>query len=219
MIKFIDLFLHVDRYLADIISFFGSWTYVILFVVIFVETGLVVTPFLPGDALLFAVGTFAGADMLNIWGAYFTLLIAAILGDTVNYWIGNYIGPKVFNERKSRFFKKEYLDKTNHFYEKYGGKTIIIARFVPIVRTFAPFVAGVGKMHYATFLYYNVFGGFIWVTLLVSLGYFMGGVPLIKANFEYAIFVIVALSLLPMLLEYIKHKRSSINNKELNKNQ
>jgi len=202
-----DFILHIDKYLADLIGYFGSWTYVMLFAIVFAETGLVVTPFLPGDSLLFAVGTLAGGGLLNIWISYFTLLVAAILGDTVNYWIGHYIGPKVFSKENSRFFKKEYLEKTREFYEKYGGKTIIIARFLPIIRTFAPFVAGVGKMHYGTFFFYNIFGGFIWVTSLVFAGFYLGGLSFIKANFEYAIFAIIALSLLPMIIEYIKYKR------------
>jgi len=202
-----DFILHVDKHLADLICYFGSWTYVMLFVIVFAETGLVITPFLPGDSLLFAVGTLAGGGLLSIWISYFTLLVAAILGDTVNYWIGHYIGPKVFSKENSRFFKKEYLEKTREFYEKYGGKTIIIARFLPIIRTFAPFVAGVGKMHYGTFFFYNIFGGFIWVTSLVFAGFYLGGLSFIKANFEYAIFAIIALSLLPMIIEYIKYKR------------
>lgn len=204
--EFFDPILHIDKYLADLIGFFGSWIYVMLFAIVFAETGLVVTPFLPGDSLLFAVGTLAGGGLLNIWISYLTLLIAAILGDTVNYWIGHYIGPKVFNKENSKFFKKEYLEKTREFYEKYGGKTIIIARFLPIIRTFAPFVAGVGKMHYITFFFYNVFGGFIWVTSLVFAGFYLGGLSFVKANFEYAIFAIITLSLLPMLIEYIKYK-------------
>jgi len=202
-----DFILHIDKHLADLIGYFGNWTYVMLFAIVFAETGLVVTPFLPGDSLLFAVGTLAGGGLLNIWISYFTLLVAAILGDTVNYWIGHYIGPKVFSKENSRFFKKEYLEKTREFYEKYGGKTIIIARFLPIIRTFAPFVAGVGKMHYGTFFFYNIFGGFIWVTSLVFAGFYLGGLSFVKANFEYAIFAIIALSLLPMIIEYIKYKR------------
>ncbi|MBU0722506.1 DedA family protein [Patescibacteria group bacterium] len=209
-----DFILHIDKHLADLIVFFGGWTYVMLFAIVFAETGLVVTPFLPGDSLLFAVGTLAGGSLLNIWISYFTLLIAAILGDTVNYWIGHYIGPKVFSKENSRFFKKEYLEKTREFYEKYGGKTIIIARFLPIIRTFAPFVAGVGKMHYGTFLFYNIFGGFIWVTSLVFAGFYLGGLSFIKANFEYAIFAIIAFSLLPMFIEYLKYKRRPKISKE-----
>jgi len=202
-----DFILHVDKYLAAAINFLGGWVYVVLFAIVFAETGLVITPFLPGDSLLFAAGTLAGGGLLNIWIVYFSLLIAAISGDTVNYWIGNYIGPKVFSRGNSRFFKKEYLEKTREFYEKYGGKTIIIARFVPIVRTFAPFVAGIGKMRYSTFFFFNVLGGFIWVTSLIFVGFYFGGLSFVKANFEYVIFVIIALSLLPMFIEYIKYKR------------
>jgi membrane-associated protein len=205
-----DFILHVDKYLADMIGFFGGWSYVLLFMIVFAETGLVVTPFLPGDSLLFAVGALAGGGLLNVWVSYFTLLVAAIFGDAVNYWIGHYIGPKVFNKENSRFLKKEYLEKTREFYEKYGGKTIVIARFLPIIRTFAPFVAGVGKMHYSTFFFYNVFGGFIWVTSLFFAGFYLGGLPFIKANFEYAVFAIVAFSLLPMIIEYFKYKRGPI---------
>lgn len=209
-----DFVLHIDKYLADLIGYFGSWTYVMSFAIVFAETGLVITPFLPGDSLLFAVGTLAGGGLLSIWISYFTLLIAAFLGDTINYWIGYYIGHKVFSKENSRFFKKEYLEKTREFYEKYGGKTIIIARFLPIIRTFAPFVAGVGKMHYGTFFFYNIFGGFIWVTSLVFAGFYLGGLSFVKANFEYAIFAIIALSLLPMFIEYLKYKRGPKISKE-----
>jgi len=211
-----DFILHIDKYLADLISYFGSWIYVILFIIIFSETGLIVTPFLPGDSLLFAVGALSGGGLLNIWISYFILLIAAILGDTVNYWIGHYIGPRVFNKENSRFFKKEYLEKTRGFYEKYGGKTIVIARFLPILRTFAPFVAGVGKMHYGTFLFYNIFGGFVWVTFLVFTGFYLGGLWFVKANFEYAILIIIIVSILPMIMEYIKYKRGpKVSKKEI----
>jgi membrane-associated protein len=205
--EILDFILHVDQYLSSAIDFFGIWTYGILFAIVFAETGLVVTPFLPGDSLLFAVGTLAGGGMLDIWTAYAALLLAAILGDTVNYWIGHYAGPKVFKKEDSRFFKKEYLEKTSQFYEKYGGKTIILARFLPIIRTFAPFVAGVGKMHYRTFFFYNVAGAFIWVSSLTFSGFYLGGLPFVKENFEYAIFTIIALSLMPMFFEYIKYKR------------
>jgi len=204
--EFFDFILHVDEHLAAAITFFGGWTYAVLFLVIFVETGLVVTPFLPGDSLLFAVGTLAGAGLLNLGTAYFTLVLAAVLGDTVNYWVGHYVGPRVFSEKNARFFKKEHLERTRAFYQKYGGKTIVLARFVPIVRTFAPFVAGVGKMHYPAFLLYNVCGGFAWVTLLIFAGFYLGGLPFVRANFEYAIFAIIALSLLPMLIEYLKQR-------------
>lgn len=202
----INIFLHLGDSLGAIINQFGPLTYVVLFGVIFAETGLVVTPFLPGDSLLFIVGAFSGTGHLNIVISYTTLLIAAILGDSVNYWIGNKLGPKVFSKENSRIFNKAYLEKTREFYEKYGAKTIIIARFVPIVRTFAPFVAGIGKMNYKTFLTYNLVGGFIWVTSLTFAGYFFGNQPIIKNNFETAIFVIIGISLLPMIFEFAKHK-------------
>lgn len=207
--EIINSILHVDESLASIINLFGPSTYVILFLIIFAETGLVVTPFLPGDSLIFAVGTLAGGNYLNILIIYFTLLIAAILGDTVNYWIGHHLGMRVFTKENSRIFKKEYLEKTIEFYKKHGGKTIILARFVPIMRTFAPFVAGVGKMHYATFLLYNVTGGFIWVTSLTFAGYFFGQIPFIKDNFEYVVIGIVFISLLPIITGFVKHKYAS----------
>ncbi len=202
-----DLVLHFDEHLANIIAFFGPFTYVILFLIVFAETGLVVTPFLPGDSLLFVVGTLAGGGFLNIWIAYFSLLIAAILGDTVNYWIGHHIGPKVFSRENSKIFNKAYLEKTRGFYEKHGGKTIILARFLPIIRTFAPFVAGVGNMHYRTFIFFNVVGAFIWVTSLIFAGYFFGGLPFIKENFEFAVIGIIVVSLIPAVIEFIQHKR------------
>jgi membrane-associated protein len=203
----LDLFLHLDDHLGTIIEQFGAFTYVILFFIIFGETGLVVAPFLPGDSLLFVSGTLAGADLLNIWVVYLSLLAAAIAGDTVNYWIGHAIGPKVFSKQNSRIFKKEYLEKTREFYEKYGGKTIILARFFPIIRTFAPFVAGVGKMHYQTFLLYNVVGGFLWVTFFTFAGYFFGGLAFIQHNFHYAVVGIIFISLIPMIAEFINYKR------------
>lgn len=202
----LDFFLHLGDYLGMIIEAFGIWTYVILFLVIFAETGLVVTPFLPGDSLLFLVGAFAGLGYLNIIVVYVLLLVAAILGDSVNYWLGNKIGPRVFNKENSRVFNKEYLEKTRKFYDKYGAKTIIIARFVPIVRTFAPFVAGIGSMEYKTFFKYNIIGAFIWVTSLVFAGYFLGNNELVKKNIEVAIFLIIGISLLPMVFEFVKHK-------------
>lgn len=201
-----DFFLHIDVQLANIIMIFGPWTYVILFAIIFAETGLVITPFLPGDSLLFAVGALAGAGFLNIWITYVVMLAAAILGDTVNYWIGHHLGLRVFSNEKSHIFKASYLAKTNEFYRKHGGKTIILARFIPIVRTFAPFVAGVGKMHYKTFVWYNVVGAFTWVTLFIFIGYFFGGLPLVKDNFEYAVIFIIFISFVPMGIEYFRHK-------------
>jgi membrane-associated protein len=201
----IELFLHIDEYLAQIISQYGVWTYALLFLIIFLETGIVITPFLPGDSLLFAAGSFAALGVLNPWILVILLSIAAILGDTVNYWIGNYIGPKAFSGNV-RFLKKEYLDQTHAFFEKHGGKTIILARFVPIVRTFAPFVAGVGAMTYSKFILYNVFGGIIWVNIFVWLGYFFGNLPFVRKNFEIAILAIIFISVLPMVYEFIKAK-------------
>lgn len=204
-----DFILHFDEYVTNIIHLFGVFTYVILFFIVFAETGLVVIPFLPGDSLLFVVGTLAGSGYLNIWVIYCTLLIAAILGDSVNYWIGQHLGKRVFSKKNSRIFNKAYLEKTQEFYLKHGGKTIILARFLPIIRTFAPFVAGIGKMHYKTFLFYNVVGGCIWVTSLTFAGYFFGGLSLIKENFEYAVIGIVLASLMPAFIGYIKHTHAS----------
>ena len=203
--ELIEFFLHIDEYLKQIISQYGTWTYALLFLVVFVETGLVVMPFLPGDSLLFAAGTFAATGVLNPWWLVILLSIAAILGDTVNYWIGHYIGPRAFSGNV-RFLKKEYLDKTHAFFEKHGGKTIILARFVPIVRTFAPFVAGVGAMTYGKFILYNVVGGLIWVNLFTWLGYFFGNIPFVQKNFELAIIAIILVSVLPMVYEFVKAK-------------
>ena len=201
----IELFLHIDEYLAEIIAQYGTWTYALLFAVIFVETGLVIMPFLPGDSLLFAAGSFAALEVLSPWMLVLLLSIAAIVGDTVNYWIGHYIGPKAFSGN-IRFLKKEYLDKTHAFYEKHGGKTIILARFVPIVRTFAPFVAGVGAMTYKKFIVYNIVGGIVWVNIFVWLGYFFGNLPFVKKNFEIAILAIIFISVMPMIYEFAKSK-------------
>jgi membrane-associated protein len=201
----IELFLHLDEYLAEIITNYGTWTYALLFLVIFMETGFVVTPFLPGDSLLFAAGSFAALGVLSPWWLVILLSIAAVLGDTVNYWIGHFIGPKAFSGNV-RFLKKEYLDKTHQFYEKHGGKTIILARFVPIVRTFAPFVAGVGAMTYSKFILYNLIGGILWVNIFVWLGYFFGNLPFVKKNFEIAILAIIFISVLPMVYEFVKAK-------------
>jgi len=213
--ELLETIIHFDEHLANLIDSIGPFSYIALFLIIFAETGLVITPFLPGDSLLFVVGTLAGSDYLNIWVIYPTLLAAAILGDTVNYWIGHRLGPKVFSKENSKFFKKTYLEKTREFYAKHGGKTIILARFVPIVRTFAPFVAGIGKMHYPTFLLYNITGALIWVTSLTFAGYFFGGLQIIKDNFEYAVIIIVIISLLPMIIEYLKHKKPTLTKKQL----
>lgn len=204
---FIDIFLHLDRHLNTLIEGFGLWSYLILFLIIFAETGLVVTPFLPGDSLLFAIGNFAAMGSLRLDYILVGLGIAAVLGDSVNYAIGRFMGPKVFHKENSLIFKKEYLEKTHRFYERYGGKTIILARFVPIVRTFAPFVAGIGVMSYGRFIVYNVTGGILWISSFVLAGYFFGGLPVVKKNFTMVIFAIIFISILPGLIEYIRHRR------------
>src|SRR5687768_5358786 len=204
-IKFlIDLFLHLDEHLASIISQYGTWTYAILFLIIFMETGFVVTPFLPGDSLLFAAGTFAALGSMNVWLLIGLLIVAAIGGDTVNYWVGHYIGDRAYN---IKWIKREYLDRTHAFFEKHGGKTIFLARFVPIVRTFAPFVAGMGRMSYGYFFSYNVFGGIVWVFLFTLLGYFFGNIPFVKQNFELVIIAIILVSVLPAVWEAWKARR------------
>lgn len=206
---FIEIFLHLDKHLSMVIQAYGGWTYVILLLIIFCETGLVVTPILPGDSLLFAIGTFAALGSLKLEYLLVGLTIAAILGDSVNYAIGHYMGPKVFSKKDSRIFRKEYLDKTHRFYEKYGAKTIILARFVPIVRTFAPFVAGIGAMSYGKFLTYNVVGGTLWICLFVLGGYFFGALPIVKQNFTLVILAIIALSIMPGVIEFIRARRQS----------
>lgn len=206
----IDLFLHLDKHLNEIIQTYGVWTYVLLFAIIFMETGLVVTPFLPGDSLLFAAGTFAGMGSLNVWILFISLSAAAIIGDTVNYWIGHYIGPRAFSGN-IRFLKKEHLDRTHKFYEKHGGKTIILARFIPIIRTFAPFVAGIGAMSYGHFISYNVIGGILWVGLFTFLGYFFGNLPFVQENFAYVVIAIILISVLPAVYEFLKERSLSKN--------
>jgi membrane-associated protein len=207
----IDLLLHLDKHLNEIIGNYGLWTYLILFLIVFCETGLVVTPILPGDSLLFAAGALAATEgsPLNVGVLYLILTVAAIIGDTVNYWIGAKIGPKVFAQEKSRFFKKEYLIRTQQFYEKYGGKTIIIARFIPIIRTFAPFVAGIGTMNYLKFIVYNIVGAILWVTICLFLGYFFGNIPIVKKNFSLVILAIVFISILPAIIEIIRSRMAA----------
>ena len=202
----IDFVLHLDRHLDVVIRSYGVWTYFLLFTIVFCETGLVVTPILPGDSLLFAVGTFAALGSLDLWWVLVSLSVAAIAGDTVNYWIGHLVGPKVFTRKKSRFLKQEYLRRTHQFYEKYGGKTIIIARFVPIIRTFAPFVAGIGSMTYLRFVIYNIVGGVAWIMILVLAGYFFGNVPVVKRNFSLVIVAIIIISIMPGVIEFLRHK-------------
>ncbi len=206
--QLIDFILHIDTHLGEMIRNYGTWTYLILFLIIFCETGFVVTPFLPGDSLLFACGAIAeSTGAMDPTVLCILLSIAAIAGDTVNYWIGAYIGPKAFTKEDSRFFKKEYLIRTHEFYEKYGGKTIILARFMPIIRTFAPFVAGIGKMTYTRFLAYNVIGGIVWIISFVLLGYFFGKLPVVKKNFTLVIIAIIFLSILPSIIEVIRHRK------------
>jgi membrane-associated protein len=202
----IDIFLHIDEYLSDIIEKFGDFSYLILFLVIFAETGLVVAPFLPGDSLLFASGALAASGSFKILPLYIVLLLAAILGDTINYTIGHKIGPRAF-KMNSGLLKKEYLEKAQAFYEKHGGKAIFFARFFPILRTFAPFVAGVGTMSYIKFISYNIIGAFCWVTLFTFLGYFFGNIPFIEDNFHYAIVFIVLISIIPIVIEVVKTRR------------
>ena len=209
MSDFLDFFLHLDDKLFTIINDYGTTTYVILFLIIFVETGLVIWPFLPGDSLLFAAGAFAGAGLLNIALIIVLLFIAAFLGDTVNYFIGKKLGLRILQKKlKSgkQLVKQEYIDKTHEFYDKHGPKTIILARFVPIVRTFAPFVAGIGEMNYKKFISYNIIGGAIWVTGLSLLGFFFGNLPIVKENFEMVILGIIFVSVLPIIIEFIRHR-------------
>ena len=213
IIQLIQIFLHLDEYLSQIVSQYGVMTYAILFLVIFLETGVVVTPFLPGDSLIFAAGALAALDNgLNIVVLFILLAAAAVLGDTANYWIGHAIGPRAFSG-EIKFLKKEYLDRTHEFFEKYGGKTIIIARFVPIVRTFAPFVAGVGEMTYSHFITYNIVGGLLWVTLFTFLGYFFGNLPFVQDNFSLVVIAIILISVMPAVYEVWK-SRSSEKNKD-----
>ena len=207
--RLLDFVLHLDKHLSGLIQSYGLWTYLILFLIIFLETGLVVTPFLPGDSLLFAAGTFASAKALNVYWLFVLLSGAAILGDTANYWIGHFIGPRVFHQEKSRFFKRKYLDRTHRFYEKYGAETIIIARFVPIIRTFAPFVAGIGRMSYWKFISYNVIGGIGWVALFVFGGYFFGNIPFVRRHFGLVIIAIIVISVIPAIVEVVRHWRES----------
>ncbi len=201
----IDIIIHLDKYLSLLISTYGTFVYIILFLVIFLETGIVVAPFLPGDSLLFLAGTFAGFGSLNVLPLYLILTIAAILGDSVNYLIGDILGAKIIEKN---LVKEEYIEKTKNFYEKYGNKTIVLSRFVPIVRTLAPFIAGIGKMHYGRFLFYNVVGGIAWTTIFIFSGYFFGGIKTIKDNLAIVTLIIVFLSILPGIIEIVKEKFS-----------
>lgn len=201
----LDFFLHLDKHLGQIISEYGGWTYGILFITIFCETGLVVTPFLPGDSLLFAAGALAATGVLDPHLLFLLLALAGILGNTTNYAVGHYIGPKVFTS-SSRFFKKEYLDKTHQFYEKHGGKAVILGRFLPVFRTFVPFVAGIGKMTYVRYTIYNVFGSTAWVGLFIYAGYFFGNLPFVQKNFSLVILAIIVITSLPPAFEYCRQR-------------
>jgi len=210
--QLIDFILHIDVHLGELITQYGFWVNAILFIIIFIETGLVITPFLPGDSLLFAAGAFAALGSLNIGLLLGLLTVAAILGDTANYWIGHFFGQKLINNPKIPI-RQEHIDQTNAFFDKHGGKTIFLARFVPIVRTFAPFVAGIGKMHYGKFISYNVFGGIVWVGLFTLAGYFFGNVPAVKHNFSLVIMIIVAVSVLPVISHLIIPKKKDHSSK------
>jgi membrane-associated protein len=203
---FIDVVLHLDKHLQVLVAQYGAWVYLILFVIVFCETGLVVTPFLPGDSLLFVAGTVAAAGGMDVHLLVVLLIIAAILGDTVNYWIGNYLGPRVFHYQDSRWLNRKHLERAHAFYERHGGKTIVIARFVPIIRTYAPFVAGIGAMSYARFVAYNVGGAVLWVASLAYAGYFFGNLPIIKNNLTLVIIGIIILSIMPGVIEYLRHR-------------
>lgn len=207
----IEFVLHLDKHLYELVIHYGVWVYGILFLIIFIETGLVIMPLLPGDSLLFAAGAISATGGLNPHLLVILLVIAAILGDTVNYWIGYYVGPKVFSQTHSRLFNPQHLQRTHHFYQKHGGKTIIIARFLPIIRTFAPFVAGVGVMDYWRFLMYNITGGTIWVSSFIYMGYFFGNLPIVKNNFSIVILMIIFISLIPPVIEFLKHRHASDN--------
>jgi len=207
--QFIDIFLHLDKSLSTVIQTYGSTTYILLFMVILCETGLVILPFLPGDSLLFAAGAFAAKGDMNVASLFMALSVAAILGDSINYEMGRLIGPKIAQREKSRFINKEHIAKTHEFYEKYGTKTIIIARFIPIIRTFAPFVAGLGNMSYKKFIQYNVVGGVTWIAVCLLAGYFFGNIPIVKQNFSLVILAIIIVSLIPAVIEFIRHKSIS----------
>lgn len=206
--QLVDFVLHVDTYLNDIIVRYGAWTLAILFLIIFIETGVVIMPFLPGDSLIFAAATFAARGALNPWALFILLSIAAVLGDTVNYWIGHRIGSKAYTG-EVRWIKKDHMERTTAFFDKHGGKAIFLARFVPIVRTFAPFVAGVGQMNYGFFLRWNVIGGITWVGIFTLLGYFFGNIPFVQHNFELVIIAIIVISVIPAVIEVLKARRET----------
>ncbi len=204
LLQFWDLIVHLDKHLAALLQQYGMWIYAILFLIVFCETGLVVTPFLPGDSLLFVAGWLWAVSDMNVHALVVALIVAAVLGDAVNYAVGHYLGPRVFHWEDSRFFNRKALDRTHEFYERYGGKTIIIARFVPFIRTFAPFVAGIGRMTYAKFAFFNITGAVLWVVSLIYAGYFFGNIPVIRNNLTVVIFSIIGISLLPLVYEFLR---------------
>ena len=201
---FINIIIHIDSYLLNIAHQYGLWTYPLIFLIIFLETGVVITPFLPGDSLLFAAGAIASIGGLNILLLYSLIAFAAILGDSVNYWIGFYIGNKI---SQKRIVNREYLARAEKFYGKHGAKTIVLARFIPIIRTFAPFVAGTARMDYSKFLFYNVFGGVIWTGIFVSAGYFLGNIPFVKEHFSYFVIIIIIASIIPIAIDFLRRKK------------
>jgi len=207
MMEFLDFLLHAEKYLKVFLETYGYWIYMLLFVIVFCETGLVVTPFLPGDSLLFTAGALAAQGFVDVHILFWILFAAAVLGDTVNYWIGWWLGPKVFHYQNNRWLNKEYLERAHAFYEKYGGKAIILARFVPIVRTFAPFVAGIGTMNYPKFILFNIVGGLAWVLLFLFGGYFLGNLPQVKNNLTLLVIIIIVVSVLPIVYEWVKARR------------
>jgi membrane-associated protein len=204
----VDLFANLDRHLAWVVENYGAWIYVLLFAIVFCETGLVVTPFLPGDSLLFIAGTLASTGNMYVHGLFAALATASFLGDNTNYWIGRWVGPRVFSRDDSRIFNREHLARTQRFYDKYGAKTVFFARFMPIVRTFAPFVAGVGRMQYARFLFYSFSGSIVWVGSITYAGYYFGNVPAVKQNLTLVIAAIILLSISPGIVEYLRHRSS-----------
>jgi membrane-associated protein len=215
IMQFVDMMLHLDKHLIELVKQYESWTYLILFMIIFCETGLVITPFLPGDSLLFVIGALTASGELNFWLIVTILMIAAIIGDTVNYHIGKYIGPKIFYKENVMFLNKKHLERTHAFYEKHGGKTIIIARFMPIIRTFAPFVAGMGSMTYVKFIIYNIAGAVLWVLSLVAAGHYFGNIPIVKKNFTLVIMAIIFISILPGIIawlqNYLQERKKKLN--------
>ena len=204
---FVDFILHLDKHLVELVQQYGTLSYAILFLIIFCETGLVVTPFLPGDSLLFAAGALAAGGAFNPWLLFLALTAAAILGDSTNYWIGRSLGPRIFGSEDSRWLNPKHLERTHAFYERYGGKTVVIARFMPIIRTFAPFVAGVGRMNYAKFLTFSVGGTILWIGAFVAGGYLFGNIPIVKRNFTLVVLGIIAVSLLPAAIEILRARR------------